>query len=237
MDNTSDIKIPKLTPRLSLVASLINNGRRICDIGTDHAFLPVFLTLSRISPSSVAADINKGPLKKAAETILRYNCGDKIKTVLSNGFENIERDDFDDAVIAGMGGELISSILDKAPFLKSKNAKLYLQPMTAIPELRTYLYKNGYTITDERLAKEGEKLYIVFEAVAGKDEMPLEPLFGSCLIKHMGSLEILYLEKLILQKEKIISGLKKAKKETDIQNELSELNTLKEIKERYGNGK
>ena len=78
-----------------------------------------------------------GPLQKRHFNIRRYNVGKQVDARLSDGLELIFPNEADDIVIAGMGGELIADIIEKAPWLKDAEKHLILQPMTSAPELRT----------------------------------------------------------------------------------------------------
>lgn len=201
------IDLPKLSPRLSAVASFARQGKRIADIGTDHAFVPVYLTLAGISLSAIAADVKTGPLLKAEQTIKKYKAENKVKTLLSDGLENIDEASADDIIIAGMGGETIIAILKACSFLHTGDRRLILQPMTDIPELRGFLYENGFIIEQELIAKEGKKLYVIMLCKSGKAEMPslADICFGN--FKKIGENERLYLEKLIKEYEKTLFGL------------------------------
>ena len=67
----------KLTPRLMTAVPFVRRGHLLADIGTDHAYLPIYLCEQRIltpvtakngeSLCAVAADINKGPVERADE--------------------------------------------------------------------------------------------------------------------------------------------------------------------------
>ena len=153
-----------MTPRLFAIASKIGRGASLADIGTDHAYLPVYLMLQGRIKSAVAADINCGPLSRAEENIKLFGLQDKIKTVLSNGFLSVDETSFDTAVIAGMGGLLISDILKNAP----RGKKYILQPMKSSPELHEFLFKNGYKIYDESFSKEGNKFYNIISVCDGE---------------------------------------------------------------------
>ena len=72
--------------RLALCASFVREGAAVADIGTDHAYLPVWLVRSGKIPSAVAADLREGPLANAQANIERNGVSDRIKTVLSDGF-------------------------------------------------------------------------------------------------------------------------------------------------------
>lgn len=140
-----------LDKRLSLCAELVS-GNFICDIGTDHGYLPAELLSSGKCTRAIAADINEKPLEAAAATFEKYNVSDKAELVLSDGLKNIDTSEVTDIVIAGMGGELISRILNDGSDKLSPEINLILQPMTKAPALRKYLCSNGYEIVCERAA-------------------------------------------------------------------------------------
>ncbi len=150
-----------LDGRLSVCASLVRQGARMADVGTDHAYLPVWLAKNGRIASAVASDIREKPLRSGAENIERYGVGDIVTTRLSDGLDEISPDEADDIVIAGMGGELISDVISRAPWLKSSGKRLILQPMTKPETLRAFLCANGYTIESETPCAHGGKFYTV----------------------------------------------------------------------------
>lgn len=150
-----------LTPRLQAVASFVS-GDRLVDVGTDHAYLPVYLLTTGKIKYAWATDINKGPLQKANETIYSNGCTDSCKTILTDGLDGLDELDCTDISIAGMGGILITEILERSDL--SKKANLVLQPMTHPHLLRKFLYDNGYSITDEGLAQEDRRIYQIIKA-------------------------------------------------------------------------
>lgn len=156
-----NIRLFDLDSRLKLCADFVRNGSRVADIGTDHAYLPVWLCKNNIAKNAIAADINPAPLQYGKQTIEKYNAQDMITTCLSNGLEKIAPDDTDDIIIAGMGGELIVSILSDAPWVKNSKYHFILQPMTKAEVLREYLYSNGFDIECEKTALAENKLYTV----------------------------------------------------------------------------
>lgn len=146
-----------LDTRLKMVYDLVREGV-LCDIGTDHARLPVYAIKSGKCESALACDVNEGPLSSARTLVTKEGLCDKIKLVLSNGFRDIEADDFekiDCAVMAGMGGELIMSILSA----RFTDAYLVLQPQSAYYELIDYLQQNGYSILKQSFCVEGSRRY------------------------------------------------------------------------------
>lgn len=159
----------KLTPRLMTAVPYIRSGRLVADIGTDHAYLPIYLCeQKRLSPvttpsgetlCAVAADINKGPVERADQHIAMAGLTKYIRTVQTNGLCGLDVYDPDDIIIFGMGGELIASILEDSPWVNRAGKRLILQPMTHAEKLREYLLSAGYTIIGETLSREGDRVY------------------------------------------------------------------------------
>ena len=54
--------------------------------------------------------------------------------------------------------------MEAAQFVRNPALRLILQPMSSARELRLWLAANGFAITEERFAKEKEKLYVVIAA-------------------------------------------------------------------------
>lgn len=152
-----------LDDRLSLCAELVT-GKYICDIGTDHGYLPAELLLTGKCSRATAADINEKPLEAAAVTFEKYNVSDRARLVLSDGLKNVDVTDVTDIVIAGMGGELIARILEDGADKLSPEINLILQPMTKAPLLRKYLCSHGFEIVSERAACDRRFRYNVISA-------------------------------------------------------------------------
>ena len=149
-----------LSKRLSLIAELVNEGSSVCDVGTDHGYLPAFLYLSGKCKSVSATDINQKPLDSARANLNRLGA-DGIKLVLCDGLSGITRADADTVIIAGMGGEVISGIIERDPFLCDNTVKLILQPTTAAKELRQYLAQKGFAVERETALIENGKIYSI----------------------------------------------------------------------------
>lgn len=150
----------QLDARLQLCANYVRQGTRMVDIGTDHAYLPVWLEKHGLIRSAVAADVRSGPLANAEENLRRYET-EHISVRLSNGLEAILPEEAEDIVIAGMGGELIAQILSHAPWVKQEERRLILQPMTCAPELREYLRTNGFVVLREEAVESRGHVYSV----------------------------------------------------------------------------
>ena len=157
----------ELTARLQTVANQVPSGAVFADIGTDHAYLPVWLLLNGRIQHAIAADLREGPLNRARETAEQYGVSDKVSFRLCNGLADITANEVDTIAIAGMGGETIASVLEAAPWTK-EDKLLLLQPMTSFPDLRSWLQKNGYCIEKETISKEGRRLYSCLTVRAGE---------------------------------------------------------------------
>ncbi|MBQ2828332.1 MAG: SAM-dependent methyltransferase [Clostridia bacterium] len=155
----------KLDTRLKMAAEEVRQGKKVADIGTDHAYLPAYLIENNICPSAIAADIGKGPLENAKKVVSTSPLlSEKIQLRLSNGLEKISPDEADDIVIAGMGGILISEILTNAPWVKDEDKRLILQPMSHAEDVRKYLCENGFEIIKEKASTDGKHNYIIIVA-------------------------------------------------------------------------
>lgn len=152
----------KLSNRLYACSSIIREGKRLCDVGCDHGYIPAYLVSNGIIPSAVACDINEGPLNSCKSLVADMGLEDKIKCVLSNGLENIDENDVDDILIAGMGGELIVNIISACDWVKSKH--IVVNPMTHPEIVRRYLYLNGYEIRNDIIVSDTKHHYSVFDA-------------------------------------------------------------------------
>ena len=87
---------------MKAVASMVTAGYTLCDVGTDHGYVPIALVQGNIIPKAIAVDINKGPLERANEHIRANGLTEQITTRLSNGLEAIHDGEVDSIVIAGM---------------------------------------------------------------------------------------------------------------------------------------
>ena len=151
----------KLDSRLMAIANLVRKNKIFADIGTDHAYLPVYLVENDIVNRAIAADLRVGPLDNAKETVVSHNLTDKIELRLSDGLDNFKENEIEEIAVAGMGGLLISSFIERTNWLKNSGIHLILQPMTHIEELRKTLFDNGFIIDNEVVAEDGDKLYII----------------------------------------------------------------------------
>ncbi len=152
-----------LSLRLKTIASLVPKGARVCDVGTDHAYLPIFLKQNDIAQSVIATDLNQKPLENARKNLLQSGVTD-ICLRHCDGLSGVSSNEADTVIVAGMGGEVITHILGDCSWIKASNITLILQPTTSAEILREFLCLNGFEIGSETPVFENRKLYSVIVA-------------------------------------------------------------------------
>ena len=155
--------MPILNKRLIVAANMLRQEESVADIGTDHAFLPIYLIKNGIAKKVIASDIAKGPLSVARDNINKYQMSDKIELRLANGLEGIKPMECNQITILGMGGETIADIMKAAPWIKNKEVTLILQPMSHDDRLREYLINNMFSIIEEKAVESQKRLYTVMK--------------------------------------------------------------------------
>lgn len=162
-----------LDARLMSAASFVRQDAIFADIGTDHAFLPVFLLECGRITHAIAADINEGPLKRAEETVRAAGLLDKVELIRTNGVSGLYDRGITDYAICGMGGELIADIIAASDHLKSPEVNLILIPMSRQGHLRCELIKRGYSILEERYSQSDGKYYVcILASYLGEPRRP-----------------------------------------------------------------
>lgn len=157
-----------LDTRLRTAADMVPGGARLADIGSDHAYLPIALCLENKIDAALASDINEGPVAAAVANISKNGLSDKIVAVRADGLDKTRDFAPDCITVLGMGGELIVSILDKAPWVKDEKITLILQPMTHPEILAKYLAENGFDVTDEAIVQDGGRDDRIYRILCAK---------------------------------------------------------------------
>ena len=157
-----------ISPRLENICRH-SHGKKVADIGTDHAYVPIELIGRKYADFIIASDIKRGPLDVAMQNINKYGLSDKFELRRGYGLSVLEKDEADVIIISGIGGILMINILNSGKE-RIGNSKLVLQPMNCQYELRHYLLNNGFIITGEDISVEGTKVYNLLTVKPGTEK-------------------------------------------------------------------
>lgn len=201
----------ELSKRLLTVAGMVENDSVVADIGTDHAYIPIYLVEQGVCKKAIAMDVNPGPLERAREHILASGLSEQIVTRLSDGLAKLSENEADTYVIAGMGGPLMVSILARRMDLLQKGKTLVLQPQSEIGEVREFLIHNHYKIIREEMFYDMEKTYVAMKAIISKESITYtktQYIFGKLLLENLNPVLFEYLQKQKEVYEKLVIKLK-----------------------------
>ena len=200
----------KLSSRLLRCAEMVSKNAKIADIGTDHAYIPIYLTLNNTAAHAIASDIKIGPLQNAVKNIEKYGLQNNIEARISDGTNQINENEADEIIIAGMGGNVISNILEKCIWENKKDKVFIINPMKYEERLREFLYENGYKITKEIAVVCSGKVYSVMKVIyTGEKEKinPTEKYIGK-MWKNITPAEKAYIKKQIKNLNNHLKGAK-----------------------------
>lgn len=203
----------KLTPRLEAIAEMVRGYDCLADVGTDHGYLPIALIETNGIQRAIASDVNEAPLENARSAVFEAGLEESIELRLGSGLEPYQVGDADVFVLAGMGGQLMCTLLDSGQQVARSASCLVLQPMQAQAELRVWLSENGYNIEEACIAREGEKFYEIMKVVTGQmDKLTwTQQNLGVNVHVDENYREFLAYKKRV--QEKIIGGLEIGKRE------------------------
>ena len=166
-----------LSKRLEAVATLVDIGAKVIDVGCDHAYLDVYLTLNNDN-KCIATDINENALAMARTNIKKYKLSRKIKTILTDGLKDIDIEKNDNIVICGMGTNTILDILNT----NKLSDTLIISTNNHIEILREEVIKKGYYIDTEMFIIDKKKPYIIIKFKKGfKNYKKIDYMFGPIL--------------------------------------------------------
>lgn len=162
-----------MSNRLELIASLVKAGVGVADVGTDHAYIPMILRRSGYKGNIIASDINEGPIEKARRSLENAGLSNSVELVLCDGLDGVDSLKVDTVIVAGMGGDTITGILDRGLYdmpewASRSDYKLILQPVTKPEILRFWLVNNGFAITNEIQTEENGTIYQIICAQPGE---------------------------------------------------------------------
>lgn len=176
----------KLSKRLQAVADLTDPWRRIADIGSDHAHLPLYLREQNKIDFAVCGEVIPGPYEIATEHVKNSAYADDMIVRLADGLQAIHHDDqIECAVIAGMGGMLITQILDRGTEELTWLKGLVLQPNQNADVVRKWLADHNWQITAENLVFDDGHYYQMMAATPTNSKITysaLELLMGPAML-------------------------------------------------------
>ena len=220
-----------LGARLLSCASLVREGAVLADVGTDHAYLPIYLLSTGKIERAILSDINEGPLASARENARESGFESSVTLVLTDGAAELASFGATDYCICGMGGELIASIIDNAPRLAERGVRLILQPMTRKSVLREYLFTHGFRILREVYSVEDGKSYVAFlaEYDGGRVEFSsVDAEIGLPSGKEPCEAELSYMRSLFATLRKTAEGKERGGVDASFENDI-----LAALKQRY----
>ena len=204
-----------MNKRLEAIEALVQPGPGLIDVGTDHGYLPVSLARHGYPGILIASDLREGPLESARRSAGEAGLRERIQFRLADGLEGCEREAIDTIVIAGMGGDTICGILDRADWVLQPRYRLILQPMTRAEVLRYWLSNNGYTIEQERLVEDAGEIYAILTArFGGSMRLTDGELYAG--VYRLVCLEPLwpaFLTRQIARMERLLTGLRQSGRE------------------------
>lgn len=216
----------QLSKRLHTVASFVPNGSIIADIGSDHAYLPCYLVNKRVASRAVAGEIVEGPFQSALQQVREDGLEDLIEVRKGSGLSVIEQDEVDVITIAGMGGPLITQILEEGKDRLAGVKRLILQPNVSAISIRNWLIENKWKLIDEKILKEDEKIYEVLVAEPSESIEELsyqERLLGPYLAAQKSDVFQQKWEQEYNQWERILNQINQLGKSSDLDSKKSEL--------------
>lgn len=230
--NAKDLSI-----RLQKAAEFVPQDARLADIGSDHAYLPVALMLQGKISYGIAGEVVVGPYKSAQKQVAKYGLENKINVRLADGLEAVSLSDQVSAItICGMGGVLIRDILQRGKEKQrlSGEERLILQPNVGERQLRQWLISEGYTITNESIVEENNKVYEIIVADK-KSNQPTytdkEIFFGPVLLKTKAPVFVGKWQHKLNKQEKILNSLHQSDQDVaeKIREVMQEIEWIKEV--------
>ncbi|WP_152656234.1 class I SAM-dependent methyltransferase [Oceanobacillus sp. CFH 90083] len=153
-----------LSNRLKKVADYLPQGADFADIGSDHAYLPAYVCLRDKTARAVAGEVNQGPLDSAKKTIQFHQLEERIDARLGNGLAVLKEGEAKQIVIAGMGGSLITSILENGTAIAKSAGRIIAQPNVDARAVRQWFDQNGFILIAEEIVDEQGHIYEILVA-------------------------------------------------------------------------
>lgn len=218
----------QINKRLTKVSEYLNHNK-LADIGSDHAYLPIYAIQNNLVKEAIAGEIVKGPFLAAQKNTELHGLSKSIEIKLGDGLEVIN-DTVDVITICGMGGPLIAQILDEGKEELTHYPDLILQANIHALPIRQVLQKLGYGIETEQLIKDKKHIYEIIVAKKGKMQLNENELkFGPKLMLEKDELFYEKWNREIESLENISNQLKNHKNQTRYNEIQAQIKQIKEV--------
>lgn len=215
----------RLSERLLAVASFVEQGAVVADIGSDHAYLPSYLIKEGIIQKAIAGEVAIGPFESAKNNVVRQGIESRVTVRLGNGLAAVdENDGVDTITIAGMGGSLIATILMEGIEKLLGVKRIIVQPNIHAKGIREWATVNGWKIVNEAILKEDGKIYEVLVLERGTviyDE--LELLVGPFLLEEKNDAFIKKWRGEIIQWKQVLKAIEQASETPETLEKIAQL--------------
>lgn len=199
----------KINDRLKKIGDLVEANSFCLDVGCDHAFLDIYLVQRGENIKAIASDVKEGPLNHARENIKKYHLEDKIECRLGNGLDTYS-DDVDTIIISGLGGRSMIGIFKSHLEVLKKVNTIILSPNNYQEDVKRFLCKHHFYLSNEELVKEGKFIYQILVFSRGKRKYSRrEYFFGPVLLEKKGKLFDEYYKRELVSREILIKVLPK----------------------------
>ncbi|HWP95852.1 MAG TPA: class I SAM-dependent methyltransferase [Syntrophomonadaceae bacterium] len=203
----------RLGPRLYAISQEIRPSLTVADIGSDHVLLPLFLLEKQGIPEAIITELGDGPYKRAQSTIEKSPWRNCIQLRQGDGLQPLRKGEAGSVVIAGLGGDTITEILER-DWQKAESFQHYvLQPMSRAAVLRECLAERGWPIERETLVGEKDKIFVIISVRPGRSPYYLSPLekdLGPVILRSDSPWKNAYLQSWRKKYQKVVQGIRQA---------------------------
>jgi tRNA (adenine22-N1)-methyltransferase len=227
----------ELSKRLQAIANMVEAGSKLADIGTDHAYLPIYLVEQGMVSQAFAMDVNEGPLRRARTHVAAHGLLDSITLRLSDGLQALTPGEATTLLLAGMGGGLMMRILTDGWQVVEQAKDCILQPQSEVKKFRAFLLEKGFFFLEEQMVYEDGKYYPMMRVSLhpqneGQEQQTwtgIEQTYGRGLLQQRHPVLHQYLQAQLLQTNKLIAALQAQQGERasirrqELQSELQEI--------------
>lgn len=215
--------MPMMNRRLICAAELLGKRKAVADIGTDHAFLPIYLIRQKLAERVIACDVAPGPLSVARSNLNKYGLIGQIELRLADGLDGVLPEECDSITVTGMGGETIADIIHRAEWLRQGRHRLVLQPMSCDDRLRRYLNQTGFTIETERAVFSQNRVYTVMRVsfIGAAPVTDRQFSFIGRLLDQPGEAEIAFAERRLHKMQSCMEEIREVSRKRELYDELS----------------